>query len=110
MRGVDTKVVHITEFNGAFDPLHFVLLFPHGELGWTIGIPVAPRQGRTPAVVSGMDHVPLTEVAKEAHSTVTLREFMAFYLMERREVPWCSYLHLCGGLFEEWIVLQWAKI
>ena len=57
-----------------------------------------------------MDVVPLTEVAKKSQRFVTLREFMAFYLMEHHAEPWCSFLHLCGGLFQEWIVLQWAKI
>ena len=112
IRGDDTKLLHITEFHGAFDPLHFVLLFPRGELGWTIRIPAAPRPPRTPTpnTVHGMDPVPLTEVPKTSHTKVTLREFMAFYLMERHAEPWCSFLHLCGGLFQEWIVLQWAKI
>lgn len=30
---------HISEFNVAFDPLHFVMMFPRGERGWGIGIP-----------------------------------------------------------------------
>ena len=112
VRGDDTKLFHITEFHGAFDPLHFVLLFPRGELGWTLKIPLAPRQRDPPTLnnVSGMDAVPLSEVAKKSQRFVTLREFMAFYLMERHGHPWCSFLHLCGGLFQEWIVLQWAKI
>ncbi len=29
---------HISEFNVAFDPLHFVLMFPRGEAGWGLGI------------------------------------------------------------------------
>lgn len=28
----------ISEFNVAFDPLHFVLMFPRGEAGWGLGI------------------------------------------------------------------------
>ena len=30
---------HISEFNVAFDPLHFVLMYPRGEAGWGLGIP-----------------------------------------------------------------------
>lgn len=30
---------HISEFNVAFDPLHFVMMYPRGERGWGIGIP-----------------------------------------------------------------------
>lgn len=29
---------HISEFNVAFDPLHFVLMFPRGEAGWGLGV------------------------------------------------------------------------
>ena len=31
----------ITEYKAAFMPLHYVLLFPRGELGWEPGIPLA---------------------------------------------------------------------
>ena len=34
----------ISELNAAYDPLHFVLLFPRGEMGWDPAIPHAPRQ------------------------------------------------------------------
>ena len=33
-----------------------------------------------------------------------------FYLMERSSPEWCSYMHRAGALFQEWIVVQWAKI
>jgi hypothetical protein len=36
---------HISEFNVAFDPLHFVLMYPRGEAGWGMGIEKGkPRQ------------------------------------------------------------------
>ena len=33
-----------------------------------------------------------------------------FYLMERSSPECCSYMHRAGALFQEWIVVQWAKI
>ena len=31
---------YIKDSNPAYDPLHFTLLFPYGEQGWTTGIPL----------------------------------------------------------------------
>ena len=43
-----------------------------------------------------------------------LRQYVAFYLMERKvtfgNAPYDSYLHSFNALFEEWIVVQWAKL
>ena len=30
--------------------------------------------------------------------------------MQGRRVPYCSYLHLCGMLVDEWVVVNWAKV
>jgi hypothetical protein len=30
--------------------------------------------------------------------------------MERNRPDWCGYLHRAGALFQEWIVVQWAKV
>lgn len=38
VRAQEKKLKFINEFNAAYDPLHFVLLFPRGELGWAPGI------------------------------------------------------------------------
>eukprot|EP00798_Chlamydomonas_sp_ICE-L_P011276 gene11276-18908_t len=40
-------VCHITDLSPAYDPLHFVLLFPRGENGWQNNIPLAIRDGGT---------------------------------------------------------------
>jgi hypothetical protein len=34
VRGERPQLKIISEFNAAYDPLHFVLLFPRGEAGW----------------------------------------------------------------------------
>ena len=39
------QVINIPESNRAFDPLHFTLLFPHGDPGWTIALHKRPLIG-----------------------------------------------------------------
>jgi hypothetical protein len=110
----------------AFDPLHFVLMFPRGEAGWGLGIEKGkPRRVRNAAPVEddigdvdehpgggvetgdtgeGLDTAERTasEMVNARGRTVTLRDFMAFYLFTRRGTsPWLllgfSFLHLkCG--------------
>ena len=33
------RLVHLNIYNAAFDPLNFVLLYPHGRPGWCPGLP-----------------------------------------------------------------------
>jgi hypothetical protein len=35
----------ISEIHPAYTPLHYVLLFPYGECGWHVGIPLHDAQG-----------------------------------------------------------------
>ena len=108
VKGEEGGLKIISEYNAASDPLHFVLLFPRGELGWTVDIPSSTSQRRPPT--QGVVDIPvsLQQVAKPAHGTVTLREYLAYYLMEREGQP--NPLHRAGALFQEWTVLQWAKV
>ncbi len=49
MRARDGKLWRISDLHLAYDPLHFVLFHPHGELGWQPGMPhatVAPVRRR----------------------------------------------------------------
>ena len=41
---------------------------------------------------------------------VTLRDYLAYYLMVRDDEMWSDHLHQSGGLFQEWIVVKWAKV
>ena len=45
----------IDETHRAFDPLHFVLLFPYGCDGWTPGLHQRPYGGAVPPVTEDMD-------------------------------------------------------
>lgn len=91
VHGDRPRLQWLNEFNGAFDPLHFVLLFPHGELGWTPDI----QSSRVRSSIQ----LPLRPVRmqKPAGGVVTLREYASYYLMERKS-PSHDYLHLCGPL------------
>ncbi len=49
MRARSGGLWRINDLHPAYDPLHFVLFHPHGELGWQLGMPhaaVAPDRQR----------------------------------------------------------------
>ena len=94
------------------DPLHFVLLYPRGEAGWWPEIPSTPvRQTRAvPTTDSLLASGPRRGAAVPREKFVTLREYVAYYLMERDIPNYCCYLHCASALFQEWIVVQWSKI
>ncbi len=43
--GGEDDLQYISTLHGAYDPLHFVLFFPHGDLGWMLNM---HSQGYTP--------------------------------------------------------------
>lgn len=47
----------INELNPAYDPLRYVLLFPRGEPGWSLGIPIQGRRVLLPDHNPDMDNV-----------------------------------------------------
>ena len=79
VRGVRPQLKIISEFNAAYDPLHFVLLFPRGEAGWWPTIPTGRVRGALPASSAdallsvGADPTP----PKKGSPRVTLREYLA---------------------------------
>ncbi len=66
------------------------------------------QQRRRPSQAVVDTNVSVEAVAKAARGTVTLREYMAYYLMERQGQA--NPLHRAGALFQEWTVIQWAKV
>ncbi len=42
MRARGGGLLRISDLHSTYDPLHFVLFHPHGELGWQPGMPHAP--------------------------------------------------------------------
>ena len=93
LRGGGLKI--ISKYNPAYDPLHYVLLFPRGEQGWELGIPlgdVVRRPQRRP-LINPDTGMPLQV---QARTCVTPRQFAAFYLMRTlRERPLSGRLNNC---------------
>ncbi|XP_078438602.1 uncharacterized protein LOC144709071 [Wolffia australiana] len=71
----------VNQLNGYYDPLHFVLLFPYGSLGWSL------------------------QLKESAH--VTMNQFYAYHFMVRDS---STVLHLSGRLFQEYVVDAYAKV
>ena len=84
-----TKSAQITQFNKIYDPLHYILMFPCGESGWTLNL----KCGRT---------------TNAKHITQT--QFYVYRLFDRlepnsgRHIPWMR------RLFHQYIVDQYAKV
>ena len=92
VRGQRPQLKIISEYNAAYDPLHFVLLFPRGEAGWWPAIPTSRVRGALPsssadALLSvGADPTP----PKRGSPRVTLREYLA--LRQQPNTPHTSGL------------------
>ena len=84
----DGPLTRIDELHRSFLPLHFSLLFHHGEDGWAPNIPSC-RRGR-----GGSD-------------SISQSQFFGFHLFER--LDHFSTAHYCGRLFQELIVDCWAQ-
>ncbi|KAG0580812.1 hypothetical protein KC19_4G201500 [Ceratodon purpureus] len=83
LRGEGHFLERINECHPAYLPLHYVLLFPFGELGWHEGLTHSNGEGR-----------------------LTQREYFAFRLFPRNSE---FSIILCGGkLFQQFIVDAWA--
>lgn len=75
----------ISEIHPSYDPLHYVLLFPQGDDGWHIDVPLA---------------------GSEKRERVTTMQFYS-YRLQIREGDW---LHNAGRLYQQYIVDQYTKI
>ena len=78
-------ITHIKETNQYYDPLHYVLIFPYGDVGWRPGI----------------------QQAGGSTSQITAMNFYSYHLMQRQNF---NILLKCGRLFHQYIVDQYAKI
>lgn len=96
------RIFHINEMHAYYDPLHYVLMFPRGELGWTIDIRQSDDNRDVHEEVDNED----TENNNSRRTTVTVREFYA-YILQMREG---SYIHFYGRLLHEFIVDMYLKL
>jgi hypothetical protein len=86
-RGGLTK---LRETWASYDPLQYPLLFPRGELGWSL------------------DTSYREEIRRNGNRRVSPREYYAYRLFTRPN-DFC-YLHKAGRLFQQYVVDQYAKI
>ena len=92
LRGGGFKKIFDT--NPVYAPLHYVLLFPRGELGWH---PDIPYHGDEAVEVQG-------EANRQRH--VTQIQYYAYHLFQRQDEA--KTLLLGGKLLQQYIVDSWA--
>jgi hypothetical protein len=85
-------VRRISQFNGAYDPLHYVLMYPYGDMGYHFNIP----------------HYNLNEKDIVENTSMSMKDFYAYKLMCRDDSG--RWLHSYGRLFQQYIVDTYAKI
>src|SRR5580700_7621655 len=82
----------ISQLSPAYDPLHYVLLFPRGEHGWHDKIPLHPgANGQT----------------RTKNGNISQTCYYAYHLHQRNNEP--STILQGGHLFQQWIVDGWAS-
>ena len=120
VEGRDGRLKRMNELHWAYDPLHYVLLFPRGEKGWS---PRAVRLIRNGHAVdadnAGADDVSDADSDREENDQpgrptrrpfVSARQFYAYRLQVRPFDGTISVLHSCGRLFHQYIVDMYAKV
>ncbi|HEV7738464.1 MAG TPA: helitron helicase-like domain-containing protein, partial [Chlamydiales bacterium] len=98
------KRIHLT--SSAFMPLHYVLFFPRGELGWHPDIPRRVPEGRAPREAVNEDNEEEPPVPRSGRQRVTLIEYIAYYMFSRVGQP--DTLLLGRSLSQEHWVGCWA--
>ena len=94
---------HISEMHPMYLSLHYVLLFPTGQLGWH------KRMLRVNADDEDEEDNPLDnaeQTASRKRKYVTQLEWFRYRLFTRRDES--SHLFMAGKLFQEFIVDAWA--
>jgi hypothetical protein len=110
----------INELHPLYHSMHFVVLFPTGQLGWSPGIPYQLGNNAQHNVDNEFQHeggqepgqeLPVREGRPRAvskRSTVSQREYYAYRLMTRDNES--DHLFRAGRLFQEFIVDAWAGV
>ena len=85
LRSCEGGLQRISELHPSYDPLHYVLLFPKGDDGWHVNIPLTGSGSRT---------------------RVTQMQFYSYRLQIRDD----NWIQSAGRLYQQYIVDQYAKI
>ena len=87
----DGGIKRINELNQAYDPLHYVLIFPFGQAGFSLNMPYNITDGK-----------------QTKRQFLTAREYYAYILMIRKEEN--QWLQRYGRLYQQYVVDMYAKI
>jgi len=105
LRQKDGGLHRISETHPTYAPLHYVLLFPRGELGWHWNIPI--REGVHNANAGNHNaNAGNQEDPQESTKTVSQINYYAYRLFQRQGEY--SSILLGGKLLQEYIVDSWA--
>ena len=85
LRMRDGGLQRISEIHPSYDPLHYVLLFPNGDDGWHVDVPL---------------------ISSGKRERVTAMQFYS-YRLQIRDGYW---LQSAGRLYQQYIVDQYVKI
>ncbi len=90
----DHSLKRISQLHSSYQSLHYVLLFPHGELGWNI-------------------HMLLEETETSEHrehKKITQHMYYAYHLHDCPAIEPNVPLYRKGPLYQQYIVDAWASI
>ena len=91
----------ISDLHPLYQALHYVLLFPTGQFGWSLNIPYAIRENEAVAYEDDDGDRP-----DGKRSSVTQTEYFCYRLFPRiNESP---HIFMSEKLLQEWIVDLWA--
>jgi len=91
----------ISDLHPFYQALHYVLLFPTGQFGWTPNIPYASRENENAG-----DGEPNADAPNGKQSCVTQTEYFCYRLFPR--INESSHIFMAGKLLQAWIVDSWA--
>jgi hypothetical protein len=99
LKGDGLKRIH--EGQAAYAPLHYVLLFPRGELGWHWSIPICGDPHLNQEDQEDPDQA-------ESRKTVSHDNYYAYYLFQRENEA--TTILRGGKLLQQYVVDGWASI
>jgi hypothetical protein len=92
----DGTLQRISELHPSYDPLQYMLLFPNGDDGWHLDIPLIDNVQRNTRKT----------VASVQRKMVSPMQFYSYRLQIRLR----SWLHCAGRLYQQYVVDQYSKI
>ena len=98
-----TRLQRISELHRAYDPLQYPLLFPHGEDGFSLGLPHYNPSTGLP-ILDPQTH----EIPEGTRNKVTPREFYCYRLMVRPNSE--NMLLRARQLLDQFVVDMAAKV